>query len=238
VSANIGGREWSVGNRALLAERGVTLDARAEAAASELERRGKTAFFAAREAEIVGLVGVADTVRPDAAAALEDLRRLGVRRMLLLTGDNERVAAEIAGPLGLEYRAGLLPEDKIAEIRRLQSEGRRVLMVGDGVNDAPALAQADVGVAMGVAGTDVAVEAADVALMRDDWAMVPEAIRLGRRAARAIRQNLGFTAVYNVVGIGLAAAGLLPPVWAAAAQSLPDVGVMLNSARLLRTGRE
>jgi Cd2+/Zn2+-exporting ATPase/Cu+-exporting ATPase len=230
----VAGREWAVGNRRLLAELGVALEAAHEARARALESAGKTAFFVADGAGVAGLVAVADTVRPDVREALAALKRLGVRRLLLLTGDNERVAAAIAGELGVEYRAELLPEDKIAAVRALQAEGAVVLMVGDGVNDAPALAQADVGVAMGAAGTDVALEAADVALMRDDWAMVPEALRLGRRAARTIRQNLGFTALYNAVGIALAAVGMLPPVWAAAAQSLPDIGVMLNSARLLR----
>jgi Cd2+/Zn2+-exporting ATPase/Cu+-exporting ATPase len=233
----VGGREWSVGNRRLLEERGVALAPEHEARAQALERAGRTAFFVAAGGAVAGLVAVADTLRPEAQAALEELKLLGVRRLLLLTGDNERVAAAIAGPLGLEYRAGLLPADKIAAVQALQAEGAVVLMVGDGVNDAPALVQADVGVAMGAAGTDVALEAADVALMRDDWALVPEAIRLGRRAAGTVRQNLGFAALYNVVGITLAFLGLLPPVWAAAAQSLPDVAIMLNSARLLRTRR-
>lgn len=234
VLADIHGQTWAVGNRSLLAERGIMLDTHAERIAASLEQQGKTAFVAARDKEVVGVVAVADTVRPDAKVALDTLKHMRVTQLLLLTGDNERVAAAIATPLGLTYKAGLLPEDKIAAIKALQAQGRRVLMVGDGVNDAPALAQADVGIAMGVAGTDVAIEASDVALMRDDWALVPEAIQLGRRAARTIRQNLLFTALYNIGGITLAAIGLLPPVWAAAAQSLPDAAIMLNAARLLR----
>ncbi|MCX6022002.1 MAG: heavy metal translocating P-type ATPase [Chloroflexi bacterium] len=226
-------RTWAVGNRRLLVERGVAPDASHEQQAQDLEAAGKTVFFVANEEGVAGLIGVADIIRPEVRSALAELKVLGIRRFLILTGDNERVAAAIAGDLGLDYRAGLLPEDKIAAVRELQASGAVVMMVGDGVNDAPALAQADVGVAMGAAGTDVAIETADVALMRDDWSMAPEALRVGRRAARTIRQNLGFTAAYNVVGIALAFLGILPPVWAATAQSLPDVAVMLNSARLL-----
>jgi Cd2+/Zn2+-exporting ATPase/Cu+-exporting ATPase len=173
-------------------------------------------------------------LRPEVPEALGALRRLGIERLLLLTGDNERTANALAERLGIEYQAELLPEDKIAVVKRLQGQGRTVLMVGDGVNDAPALAQADVGVAMGVAGTDAALEAADVALMQDDWRTLPEAVRIGRRTFRVIQQNLGLGVLYNVVGITLAAIGVLPPVAAAAGQSIPDLLVMLSSARLLR----
>ena len=230
----VDGHEWAIGNRRLLSERGLKLDSTGEHQAQQLEHSGKTAFFVAQDGEIAGILGVADVLRPEAKAALEELKALGITRQILLTGDNERVAAAIAGELGLEYRAELLPEDKIAAVKELQAQGAVVMMVGDGINDAPALAQADIGLAMGVAGTDVAIEAADVALMRDDWSLVPEAIRIGRRSVRTIRQNLGFTAAYNVVGIALAFLGILPPVWAAAAQSLPDGAIMLNSARLMR----
>lgn len=228
------GRTWAIGNRRLLSGRGIALETGYESQAWALEAAGKTVFFALEEDKLAGLIAVADTIRPEVQAALVELKQLGIKRLLILTGDNERVAQAIAGELGLDYRADLLPEDKIAVVKTLQQEGAVVMMVGDGINDAPALAQADVGVAMGEAGTDVAMEAADVALMRADWQLVPMAVRLGRRARRTIRQNLGFTALYNVAGIGLAALGVLPPVWAAAAQSLPDVAIMLNSARLLR----
>jgi len=172
-------------------------------------------------------------VAPVALGPGEQVRALGIGRIILLTGDREPAAASVAARLGIEFEAELLPVEKIRAVERLQREGHVVAMVGDGINDAPALAQADVGIAMGVAGTDAAIEAAHVALMRDDWRMVPEAIALGRRAFQVIAQNLWFTAGYNAVGILLAATGWLAPVAAAAAQSLPDVVVMLNSARLL-----
>jgi len=167
-------------------------------------------------------------------AALAEARAIGMRHIELLTGDNERTAAALAEQLGVTYRAHLLPEDKIAVVKDYQAKGHTVVMVGDGVNDAPALAQADVGIAMGTAGTDIAVDAAHVALMREDWALVPEVLRIARRTMGVVKTNLAFTAVYNIAGLALAAFGFLPPVFAAAAQSLPDLGILANSAKLLR----
>ncbi len=169
-------------------------------------------------------------------AAVATLRALGVRHIEILTGDNGRVAGALAGALGVTYRADLRPEDKIAIVRRHQAAGRVVVMVGDGVNDAPALAQADVGIAMGAAGAGVALEAAHVALMREDWTLVPEAFVIARRTMRVVKLNIAFTACYNLVGLALASLGFLPLVFAAAAQSLPDVGILVDSSRLLRQG--
>jgi Cd2+/Zn2+-exporting ATPase/Cu+-exporting ATPase len=203
-------------------------------AVQALEAEGKTTLLVACDAEIVGVLAAADTLRPEVPAALEAVRAMGVRQVELLTGDNERAASALAGALGIPYRAGLLPEDKIAIVRERQGRGHTVAMVGDGVNDAPALAQADVGVAMGAAGSGIALEAAHVALLRDDWTLVPHAFRIARRTMRVVKVNIAFTAVYNLAGLTLAALGFLPPILAAAAQSLPDLGILANSSRLLR----
>ena len=202
--------------------------------ADELQVQGKTLLFVAQNGEPTGILAAADTLRPEVPEALAAVRALGVQHIELLTGDNERTAAALADRLNVKYRANLLPEDKIAVVKSYQAQGHIVVMVGDGVNDAPALAQADVGIAMGVAGTDVAIEAAHVALMREDWTLVPEVFRIAQRTMRVVKMNLGFTTLYNVVGLSLAAVGILPPILAAAAQSLPDLGILGNSARLLR----
>jgi Cd2+/Zn2+-exporting ATPase/Cu+-exporting ATPase len=199
-----------------------------------LEAQGKTLIFVGSEGRPIGLLAAADTLRPEVPAALEQLRGLGLHHIELLTGDNERTAAELAGKLGIAWQANLLPEDKLRIVREHQERGATVVIVGDGVNDAPALAQANVGIAMGASGAGVALEAAHVALMRDDWSLVPEVFAIARRTLGVVKGNLWFTALYNGVGLTLAAFGFLPPILAAALQTLPDLGILGNSARLLR----
>lgn len=201
--------------------------------AQELAAQGKTLLLLSIDDEPAAILAAADTLRPEVPLALAELRALGIKHIELLTGDNERSAAALAEKLGVEYRARLLPQDKIEVVKDYQAKGRTVVMIGDGVNDAPALAQADVGIAMGASGTDIAIEAAHIALMREDWHLVPEALRIARRTMRVVKMNLVFTALYNLIGLTLAAVGILPPVLAAAAQSLPDLGILTNSARLL-----
>ena len=228
IRAIINDAQIIVGNRRLLPAAD-TLSQR-----EALESQGKTLLFVARNNELVGVIAAADTLRPEVPAALAEARTLGIHHIELLTGDNERTAAALAEKLGVAYRANLLPEHKIEIVKDYQAKGHTVVMVGDGVNDAPALAQADIGIAMGAAGTDIAIEAAHIALMREDWTLVPEALRVARRTMRIVKMNLAFTAVYNILGLTLAAFGFLPPSLAAAAQSLPDIGIMANSARLLK----
>ena len=228
VRAVVDGKHVTVGNHRMIST------AETISVAVDLEAQGKTLLFLESDKLLVGVIATADTLRSEVPAALEAARKLGIRHIELLTGDNERIAAALAEKLGVSYRANLLPENKIDVVKEFQAKGHIVVMVGDGVNDAPALAQADVGIAMGVAGTDIAIEAAHIALMREDWSLVPDVLRIAQRTMRIVKMNLVFTTLYNVVGLSLAAFGILPPVLAAAAQSLPDIGIMGNSARLLK----
>jgi Cu+-exporting ATPase len=234
VRARVNGSVVTVGSRRMVSA------VSSVAIANDLEAQGKMLLFVARDDQLMGVLAASDTPRLEVPAALAEVRALGVRRIELLTGDNERSAAALVKGergqfrLDVSYRANLLPEDKIAIVKEYQAQCHTVVMVGDGVNDAPALAQADVGIAMGAAGSDVAVEAAHVILMREDWMLVPEVFHIARRTMWVVKLNIGFTALYNLVGLSLAALGFLPPVLAAAAQSLPDLGILANSSRLLR----
>lgn len=204
--------------------------------ATRLEAQGKTLIYVGENGAPIGILAATDTLRPEAPAAIAAMRRLGIVHVELLTGDNAATAAEMAAAAGVSYRAELLPADKLTIVKEYQARGHKVIMVGDGVNDAPALAQADVGIAMGAAGSAIAVEAAHVALMADNWQLVPEVYQIAQRTMRVVRFNLGFTVAYNAIGLTLAAFGFLPPVLAAAAQSIPDLGILANSSRLLRQG--
>jgi P-type Cu+ transporter len=233
MRARVNGSTVSIGNQRMMRQVS-PLPAAAKETARLLEAQGKTLLYIATDGHLTGILAATDTPRPEVPAALEALRALGIKEIELLTGDNERTAAALAQHLGVRHRANLLPADKIEVVRQYQAQGHVVVMVGDGVNDAPALAQADVGIAMGAAGTDIAIEAAHIALMRDDWLLIPAVLRIARRTIRVVKTNIAFTAIYNALGLTLAAFGLLPPIFAAAAQSLPDLGILANSSRLLR----
>jgi len=237
VQATVGGRAVLVGNGKLLERNGVTPGLEREA--EGLRAEAKTALYVAVDGRTFGLIAVADRIRPTAKSAVAALHDLGIR-VLLLTGDSRATAQTVARTLGIdEVRAEVLPADKAAEVRRLEAQGRRVAMVGDGVNDAPALAAATVGIAI-AAGTDVAIETAGIILMKDDPADVPAALVLARRVQRKIKQNLFWAAIYNLIAIPLAAGVLYPslgillkPAWAALAMSASTVTVTVN-ALLLR----
>jgi Cu+-exporting ATPase len=201
--------------------------------AAQAEAAGQTAVFAAWDGQVRGVLIVSDTVKPTSAAAIARLRGMGLRPVLL-TGDNERAARAVAAQAGIdEVIAGVLPDGKVAAVKELQAAGRVVAMAGDGVNDAAALAQADLGLAMGT-GTDAAIEAADLTLVRGDLCAAPDAIALSRRTLATIKGNLFWAFAYNAAAIPLAAAGLLSPLFAGAAMAFSSVFVVTNSLRLRR----
>ncbi|WP_448576366.1 heavy metal translocating P-type ATPase [Thermomicrobium sp.] len=234
VRAEVAGRTVLVGNELLLREHGIAVPPDLQAVATELRERGRTAVYAALDGRVVAVFGIADVVRPVARQVIAQLRALGIRRLVMLTGDNERAARAIARDVGLEeWRAGLLPEDKVAVVRELQAAGLRVAMVGDGVNDAPALAAADVGIAMGAAGTDVALETADVVLMSDDLTKLPYAIQLSRAARRVIVQNLAIAlGVILLLVTSILVHGVPLPL-AVVGHEGSTIVVVLNGLRLL-----
>ncbi|RBY90548.1 cation-translocating P-type ATPase [Blastococcus sp. TF02A-26] len=231
VTGTVDGHAVVVGRPRLLADWSVPLPAGLDAARLAAEAAGRTAVAVAWDGAARGLLVVADTVKPTSAAAVRQLRDLGLRPVLL-TGDNERAARAVAAEVGIdEVVAEVLPADKVDVVRRLQADGRTVAMVGDGVNDAAALAQADLGLAMGT-GTDVAIEASDLTLVRGDLRAAADAIRLARRTLAVIKGNLFWAFAYNVAAIPLAVAGLLNPMIAGAAMAFSSVFVVTNSLRL------
>ncbi|HEY0017246.1 MAG TPA: heavy metal translocating P-type ATPase [Longimicrobium sp.] len=235
----VDGRMLAIGNALLMGDYGIAPGALA-GDAERLAAAGKTPMYVAVDGKLAALVAVADPIRATSKAAIRRLRGMGLR-VVMLTGDNRHTAGAVAREAGIEHVvAEVLPEGKVAEVKRLQAEGRTVAMVGDGINDAPALAQADVGIAIGT-GTDVAMEAADVTLMRGDLGGVAAAIHLSRRTMRTMKQNLFWAFVYNVVGIPIAAGILYPatglllsPILASAAMAFSSVSVVANSLRLRR----
>ncbi len=232
IKATIDGREILVGNRKLMKNQGIAIN-EAEEEMSRLEKDGKTAMLIAIDRRFAGVVAVADTIKETAKEAIEQLKQEGLD-VIMLTGDNKRTAEAIAGQVGInEVIAEVLPEQKADKVKEIQLQGKKVAMVGDGINDAPALAVADIGIAIGT-GTEVAIEAADVTILGGELLLIPKAIKISRATMKNIRQNLFWAFGYNTAGIPIAAAGFLAPWIAGAAMALSSVSVVTNSLRLKR----
>lgn len=239
IEVTIEGKNLLLGNRKLMVERNISL-ANLETTSDQLAGEGKTPMYIAIDNQIAGIIAVADTVKENSKKAIERLHQMGIE-VAMITGDNKRTAAAIAKQVGIDrVLAEVLPQDKASEVKKLQAEGKKVAMVGDGINDAPALAQADIGIAIG-SGTDVAMESADIVLMRSDLMDVPTAIQLSKSTIRNIKQNLFWAFGYNTIGIPVAmgilhifGGPLLNPMIAGAAMSLSSVSVLTNALRLKR----
>jgi manganese/zinc-transporting P-type ATPase C len=241
VLVGLGMRTWADGRTLLLGSPGllrsekVRVSKKASEWVDKLRRQAETPLLLAVDGKLVGLISLRDEVRPEAADVLKKLRAGGIRRVVMLTGDHPEIAAVVASELGIdEWRAEVMPEDKLEVVRELQADGYVAGMVGDGINDAPALAAADIGIAMGLAGTDVAVETADVALANDDLHRLLDVRDLGARAVDVIRENYGMSIAVNAAGLLIGAGGALSPVLAAILHNASSVAVVANSSRLIR----
>jgi Zn2+/Cd2+-exporting ATPase len=235
AEGEVGGHEYLIGSPRLFAERGLALDGATEALEA-VEAAGETPVILGSEEAPMAVIGIADAMRPDARATVESLREAGVAELVMLTGDAEAPARRIAEGLGVSYRAQLLPEQKVEAVRELVSKHGGAGMVGDGVNDAPALAASSVGFAMGAAGTDVALETADVALMQDDLPKLAEAVVLSRAAEGIIKQNVAVSIAIKGLFVVLAPFGLEALWMAVLADMGTSIAVTLNGLRLFKSG--
>ncbi len=235
VCAEVDGRQVTIGNPELLREHDVPALDTATEHYQILSEQGQTVLYVAVDGEMRGMIAVADQPRDESREAVQALKDQGVERVVMLTGDNARVAESIAQQVGIDQAyAGLLPEDKLEKIVTFVDSGKTTVMIGDGINDAPALASATVGIAMGAAGTDVAIETADIALMADDLNKVAEAMALRKLVLKTIQQNIIFFAVlFNAVGVALASVGNLNPIGGAIMHNIGSIAVVLNSSRLI-----
>ena len=235
ITAKSGNRQIWVGKEDFLRDKGVSITQETRRPISDLAERGRTVILVANDMKAVGLIAIADEIRPETPLAISSLRHtMGVQKIVMLTGDNDKVAKAVAEEIGVDdYQAGLLPGQKQEFVKRLQNEGRIVGMIGDGINDAPALAQADIGIAMGKAGTDVAIETADVTLMNDDLSRVVDFMWMSRKVLRRIKLNIFFSIIYNAVGLILGSLAMLTPVLAVIFQEAGCITVVFSSTLLL-----
>ena len=236
VRAMCNGNIILAGNEKLLAENGIALTKDMQADVQAHKNNGCTAIYVVLEDEAIGFIVLSDTIRPDARQTVAAIQRAGIK-CTLLTGDNEQAASYIAKQTGItDVYTNCLPEDKVRILKEYQDNGEMVCMIGDGINDAPALKTALVGIAMGGIGSDIAIDAADIALIRDDIKSVPHLLALSQKMMRTIKQNIAFSLILNFVAIGFAIAGVLNPVVGALVHNAGSVVVIINSALLLRWG--
>ena len=203
------------------------------------EEQGFSTLYVAKDSKCIGWIGLQDKTRPEAAHAIKDLLEIGVKRVTMLTGDRNEVAKRVAAELACtDFKAHCLPQDKLAIVEKIKKDGHTVVVVGDGINDAPALAAGDLGIAMGAAGSDVAINSASIALMSDDLKRLPFLVRLSKKTGSVIYQNLGFGIFFIILGIAAGAAAWLPAIYAAVLHFVGSLVVVFNSARLVRYGEE
>jgi Cd2+/Zn2+-exporting ATPase len=234
VTARLAGKEILVGKSRFLQDKGVCVAEYIEYAISEQTEQGRTTILVANDNKPVGLIAIADEIRPQTTRSIAALKAMGIKKIIMLTGDNHKVAKSVAQEIGVDdFEAELLPEQKLQFVEKLQKQGNVVGMIGDGINDAPALALADVGIAMGAAGTDVAVETADVTLMNDDLSLVVNFMDMSKKVLLRIKLNIFFSIAYNIIGFILAGLGMLTPVLAVMFQEAGCITVVFSSTLLL-----